>query len=99
MKEWADICTARDFILARRRWLLAIYQLGFDLDQQRPFQESAERSKFEVLRRIGPFFPRKGLVLEIGSGTGRQAVYFAKHFPSLIWQTSDSLDRILGRKS
>lgn len=28
-------------------------------------------------------------VLEIGSGTGQHAVYFAEHLPTLRWQTSD----------
>lgn len=28
-------------------------------------------------------------MLEIGSGTGQHAVYFAAEFPQLVWQTSD----------
>jgi cyclopropane fatty-acyl-phospholipid synthase-like methyltransferase len=31
-------------------------------------------------------------LLEIGSGTGQHAVYFAPEFPSLAWQTSDVVD-------
>lgn len=33
--------------------------------------------------------PEKGLALEIGSGTGEHAVYFAKALPRLVWLPSD----------
>ena len=58
-------------------------------EDRRRFAESSERNKgpiFEVLKRV---LPERGLVLEIGSGTGRHAAHFAPLLPGITWQPSD----------
>jgi Protein of unknown function (DUF938) len=52
----------------------------------RPHVERNREPILAVLQRVLPQF---GLVLEIASGSGEHAVYFAKELPSLTWQPSD----------
>ena len=55
----------------------------------KPFAPACERNKgpiLEVLRRV---FADAADVLEIGSGTGQHAVWFAAGLPHLVWRTSD----------
>jgi cyclopropane fatty-acyl-phospholipid synthase-like methyltransferase len=56
---------------------------------ERPFSESCERNKEPILTVLRETFDHPGDVLEIGSGTGQHAVYFAAALPHLQWQTSD----------
>jgi SAM-dependent methyltransferase len=46
----------------------------------------------EVLRRV---LPSQGLVLEVASGSGEHAVYFAQRMPALLWQPTDPDDEAL----
>ncbi|RGP40849.1 UPF0585 protein C16orf13 like protein [Altererythrobacter insulae] len=39
--------------------------------------------------------PETGIVLEIASGSGEHAVYFAPRFPDLVWQPSDPSEEAL----
>jgi hypothetical protein len=50
---------------------------------------SVARNRDPILSVLRGVLPRQGKVLEIASGTGEHAVYFARAFPELIWQPSD----------
>lgn len=53
---------------------------------------SVARNKDFILEILKEHITTGGRLLEIGSGTGEHAVYFAKYFPNLHWVTSDLAD-------
>lgn len=55
----------------------------------KPFAESCEENKLPILAVLKTEFTTASRVLEIGSGTGQHAVFFARELPHLDWQTSD----------
>lgn len=52
--------------------------------------EACERNKEPILQILRRAFAASRQVLEIGSGTGQHAVYFARKLPNLTWHTSDT---------
>ena len=55
----------------------------------RRYSEACEQNKEPILNVLKNVFKDSQTVLEIGSGSGQHAVYFAAHLPHLIWQPSD----------
>ena len=51
-----------------------------------PFSQASENNRGPILSVIKPLLADKHRVLEIGSGTGQHAAWFAQHMPHLIWQ-------------
>ena len=47
------------------------------------------RNRDPILAVLQSHLPTRGLVLEIASGTGEHAAYFAAACPSLVWQPTD----------
>jgi hypothetical protein len=47
------------------------------------------RNRDPILAVLRRFLPEQGTVLEIASGTGEHAAYFATHLPHLTWQPTD----------
>jgi SAM-dependent methyltransferase len=60
----------------------------------RPYAEAAEQNKQVILDAIRPWL--RGEVLEIGSGTGQHAVYFASQAADISWQTSELETNLAG---
>ena len=60
-------------------------------DANLPDAPSCERNRDPILKELKPILiaPTVRNVLEVGSGTGQHAVYFAEHLPHLHWQTAD----------
>ena len=56
---------------------------------QKPFSESCVQNQQPILEVLLPLLKEKERLLEIGSGTGQHAAFFAKYMPHLVWQTSD----------
>lgn len=54
-----------------------------------PSAPATERNRAPILAELEALFAQSKTVLEIGSGTGQHAVYFAPRLPHLIWQTSE----------
>jgi SAM-dependent methyltransferase len=56
---------------------------------------SAARNRQPVLEVLQRVLPPRGLVLEIASGSGEHAVWFARALPGITWQPSDVDDAAL----
>ena len=50
---------------------------------------AALRNREPIADVLAEWLPENGLVLEIASGTGEHATFFAERFPVLAWQPSD----------
>lgn len=53
------------------------------------YAPSPERNREPLLPVLREELPAKGTLLEVASGTGQHAVFFAQAFPGLRWQPTD----------
>ncbi|RAO76661.1 DUF938 domain-containing protein [Dyella jiangningensis] len=63
---------------------------------EKPSAPSCERNREPILDVLRGAFADRRDVLEIGSGTGQHAVYFARAMPGLRWQCSDREENLPG---
>ncbi len=63
---------------------------------EKPDAPSCARNREPILGALRIYFADRTKVLEIGSGTGQHAVYFAAALPQLCWQTSERAGNLTG---
>lgn len=68
------------------------------LSNNKPYAESCEQNRQPIFEVLKPRVADASSLLEIGSGTGQHAVYFAPELPHLTWQTSDLQENHQGIK-
>ncbi len=62
----------------------------------KPYAESCEQNQGPILEVIRPWLASSGDLLEVGSGTGQHAVFFASRLPHVRWLPSDRADQLAG---
>ena len=62
----------------------------------KPYSPSCDRNREPILEVLQGCFSDRKQVLEVGSGTGQHAVFFAAAMPWLSWQTADMAENLAG---
>jgi len=62
----------------------------------KPYAQSCQNNRAPILEVLRIELADKSRLLEVGSGTGQHAVYFAPELPKLVWQTSDLVEAHAG---
>jgi len=60
------------------------------------FSAACERNREAILAVLQDWLPPGAQVLEVGSGSGQHAVFFAQSLPRLAWQTSELSANLAG---
>lgn len=66
------------------------------MSNRKPYAESCDQNKRPILEVLSRVFTEPCTVVEIGSGTGQHAVYFAGELPHLQWQPTDRAENLPG---
>src|SRR5213075_3030264 len=67
----------------------AVIPTALSSSAMKRFSDACERNRAPILAILKRVFADRTGVLEIGSGTGQHAAYFAPELPHLSWQPSD----------
>ena len=63
---------------------------------EKPFSQACANNSEPILKVLNRVFVDRNALLEIGSGTGQHAVYFAPRFSAMNWQPSDREENLPG---
>lgn len=63
---------------------------------EKPDAAACARNREPILEVLRDHFADRRKVLEIGSGTGQHAIFFAAELPHLAWQASDRAENLPG---
>jgi SAM-dependent methyltransferase len=66
-----------------------------EASDQRIYYPHVARNRDPILNVLRRVLPPRGLVLEIASGSGEHALYFAERLPSISWQPTDPDPNVL----
>ena len=66
---------------------------------EKPYSQACENNKQPIAAVLKSAFANASSVLEVGSGTGQHAVYFAEQMPQLTWHCSDLVENHAGIKA
>jgi len=61
------------------------------MSNELPFSQAAEKNKEAIADVLNTWIGSRKSILEIGSGTGQHAVYFAQMYPQVVWQCADQI--------
>jgi hypothetical protein len=63
--------------------------MSAELPDARRFAPSTQRNREPILAVLRRVLPATGLVLEVASGSGEHAIFFAEALPGIVWQPSE----------
>lgn len=66
------------------------------MEHVKPFSQSCINNRQPILTVLQRVFATASRVLEIGSGTGQHAVFFARELPHVRWQATDLAENLPG---
>jgi cyclopropane fatty-acyl-phospholipid synthase-like methyltransferase len=59
-------------------------------DSAKRYAPATLRNREPIRKVLGEVLAEQGQVLEVGSGSGEHAVFFAAAFPAIVWQPTDA---------
>lgn len=66
---------------------------------QLPFSQACENNKMPIWQQLAPLFKSRKQILEIGSGSGQHATFFAPQLPHCQWQCTERPQFLNGLQS